>query len=236
MNKKAVSQSKFTHPLSGSKSVGLAMTLVVAGLFLTACGSNIVSSYAPKNEQENAELDMEAGRYSQAAERLNTVLTENAENYSARSLLAAAYAAQAGITTLSLIKNAGSAGSGTGIQKFNAILPDITLVSLTLMGLACDAMAAIPSESRTTEMKLQYSLFFPAYAFMQIKYFTTNADALANLSTDDAAKLIQTLAKAGEAGGSSPLTTAATSLSATLSASPGDSINKVKTALGAASP
>ena len=101
---------------------------------------------------------------------------------------------------------------------------------------ACDSMALIPSDSRSSEMKLQYSLFFSAYAFLQVKYFTTNTEALANLSIEDAAKLILTLAKAGEAGGSSPLTTAAASFSATLGAAPGDSIEKVKAALAASTP
>ncbi len=210
--------------------------LVVAMLWTaTSCGPNVFEKYAPANDQEKAELDMEASRYSTASERLVRVLETEPDNHSARSLLAAAYAAQAGITTLGLIKNAASlksAGS-TGLGVYTALLPTATLEGLTFMGLACDAMAAIPVADRTTEMKLQYSLFFSSYAFLQIKYFIDNPAALASLSVADAAKLILTLAKAGEVGGSSPLTTAAIAVATTLEQAPGTSLEKVKTILTA---
>jgi hypothetical protein len=193
----------------------------------------VVEKYAPANDQEKAELDMEASKYSSAADRLERVLVQDAGNQPARSLLAAAYAAQAGITTLGLIKNAASLKSAgnTGIKAFTAIYPTVTVESLNFMGKACDAMAGIPVDDRTTEMKLQYSLFFSSYALMQIKYFVDNPNALADLSVEDAAKLILTLAKAGEAGGSSPLTTAAVTFSESLQQVPGSSLEKVKTVL-----
>ncbi|NBX17800.1 MAG: hypothetical protein EBR09_10585 [Proteobacteria bacterium] len=207
---------------------------IFALLFSTsACGTNVVEKYAPANDQEKAELDMEASRYSSASTKLERVLEAEPENHTARSLLGAAYAAQAGITTLGLIKNAASlksAGS-TGISAYTAIYPTVTTDSLGFMGKACDAMAAIPLADRTTEMKLQYSLFFSSYALMQIKYFVDNPAALSELSVEDAAKLILTLAKAGEAGGSSPLTTAATAFAETLQQAPGTSVEKVKTVL-----
>lgn len=201
----------------------------------SSCGTNVVEKYAPQNDQEKAELDMEATRYSTASERLVRVLESEPDNHSARSLLAAAYAAQAGITTLGLIKNAASLKStgSTGFSAYTEVLPTATLEGLTFMGLACDAMAAIPAAVRTTEMKLQYSLFFSSYAFLQIKYFVDNPSALASLSVSDAAKLILTLAKAGEAGGSSPLTTAAIAVATTLEQAPGTSLEKVKTILTA---
>lgn len=205
---------------------------------LNACSTNVVSAYAPDNEQEKAELDMEAGRFQQAAERLHNVVQQNPDNYSAKSLLAAAYAAQAEITALGLFKNASTTTTSgeSSVQKFNSIFPEITSTILEFMELACTTMDAIPIDSRTTEMKVQHSLFFSAYALMQVKYFTTNAQALANITTEDALKLILTLSKAAEAGGSSPLTKTASLLSAKVEASGGDSINKVKTTLGASSP
>ncbi|MBM3381158.1 MAG: hypothetical protein FJY29_01815 [Betaproteobacteria bacterium] len=208
-----------------------------APLSLVSCGRNIVAGYAPKNEQEKAELDMESGKFSAAAERLNALLLEDPTNHSARSLLASAYAAQAGITALGLIKSAGSSSaSGNSAQRFNAILPDATTQNLEWMDKACDNMAQIPLEARTTEIKLQYSLFFSAYAFLQVKYFTTQAEALASLSAEDATKLIQTLAQAAEAGGSSPLTKAASTFSTSISSASGDGITKVKTVLAASTP
>lgn len=211
---------------------------MIVTLLLTAaiaCGQNVVEKYAPANELEKAELDMEKDHFIAATEKLNRVLESDPDNHKARSLLAAAYAAQAGITTLSLIKNAAGVRSsgGTGAKAYTAILPTATLDSLTLMGLACDAMAAIPSNSRTTEMKLQYGLFFSSYAFLQVKYFADNPEALASLTAADAAKLILTLAKASEISGSSPLSTAAASFAATLEQVPGSSVEKVKSAIAA---
>lgn len=210
----------------------------IAALLLTttlACGQNVVEKYAPSNEQEKAELDMEKDNYSAAAEKLNRVLEADPDNHNARSLLAAAYAAQAGITTLGLIKSAAGVRStgGTGVKAYTGILPTATLDSLALMGLACDSMAAIPSDSRTTEMKLQYGLFFSSYAFLQVKYFVDNPDALTSLSAADAAKLILTLAKASEIGSSSPLSTAAAAFAGTLQQAPGSSVEKVKSVIGA---
>ncbi|MEY4065585.1 MAG: hypothetical protein RIR26_1793 [Pseudomonadota bacterium] len=225
-------------PSTTNRIVLIFSAILCVLLLLSACGRNVVESYAPNNDQEKAELDMEAGRYETAIERLQRVLEKEPENYKARSLMAAAYAAQGGITTLSLVKNVtvASAGSGTALQKFTAILPEATSDNLNSLDQACESMALIPVDARGEEMKIQYSLFFSAYAFLQIKYFTTNAEALAALSAEDAAKLILTLARAGEAGGSSPLTAAATSLSNTISAAPGEAVLKVKTALAAAAP
>lgn len=213
----------------------VAIALLLLALTMTSCGGNVVEKYAPNNDQEKAELDMEASNYSTAAERLVRVLEASPENHTARSLLAAAYAAQAGITTLGLFKNAASmkAAGASGISAYTSILPTATLESLNLMGQACDAMAAIPSSDRTTEMKLQYSLFFSSYALLQIKYFAENPAALASLSIEDAAKLIITLAKATEAGGSSPLSTAAVTLATSIEQAPGTSLEKVKTVLSA---
>ena len=85
-------------------------------------------------------------------------------------------------------------------------------------------------------MKLQYGLFFSSYAFLQIKYFLDNPTALASLSVNDALKLVETLAKASEAGGSSPLSKAAETLSTTLASTPGSNVDKVKAALGPSTP
>ncbi|MFZ9520233.1 MAG: hypothetical protein ACO3A4_07135 [Silvanigrellaceae bacterium] len=233
---KLIPKSKFnTFAMRLLPRAVMVLMLVQPLLIVPACGKNVVEKYSPANDQEKAELDMEASNYSGAAERLNRVLVDEPENHSARSLLAAAYAAQAGITTLGLIKNATTAGASgqTGVNAINSALPISTTESLAFMAQACDAMEAIPSDSRTTEMKLQYSLFFSSYALLQIKFFTDNPAAVANLSIEDAAKLILTLAKASEAGGSSPLSTAVKAFATTLEQAPGTSVDKVKTVLTA---
>jgi hypothetical protein len=197
----------------------------------------VVASYAPENEQEKAELDMEAGRFAKAIQRLNSLLNDEPENHTARSLLASAYAAQAGITTLGLIKSANSSTSGgSSVQRFNAILPDATLENLEWMAKACETMTLIPADARTTDIKVQYGLLFSAYAFLQVKYFTTQTEALASLSAADAGKLIQTLAQAADAGGNSPLSKAASSFSTSISSASGDSVTKLKTILAASTP
>lgn len=214
-------------------SVSLALTVLAAG-----CGGNVTEKYAPANDYEKAELDMENSLFRQASEKLEKILSNSPDNHRARSLLAAAYAAQAGITTLGLIKGAAEASVATGsaVDKFNGILPDATAASLAFMESACSSMALIPEEELGTEMRLQLSLFYSAYAFLQIKFFATNAEALANLSSEDAARLVLTLAKAAGGGENSPLSALATNISNSISAAPGDDINKVKAILGAPAP
>lgn len=205
---------------------------------LMSCGNNVAERYAPANDYEKAELNMERSQFTQASERLETILAADPNHHNARSLLAAAYAAQAGITTLSLIKGAASASgaSGTPIEKFNQILPEATTTSLALMDAACASMALIPDAELTTEMTLQRSLFYSAYAFLQIKFFATNAEALANISASDAAKLILTLAKAAGTAGNSTLSTLASTVSTSIGSIHGDDITKVKTTLGVTTP
>lgn len=202
---------------------------------LLSCGTNVVQKYAPTNDQEKAELDMESHAYAQAAEKLERVLASDPTNHKARSLLAASYAAQAGITTLELVKNASSTqtSTGSGLQKITALLPTVTQESLTLMGQACDAMATIPAPDRTEEMKLQYSLFFSSYAFLQIKYFLENQAALTNMTPEDASKILLTLVKLSEVGGSSPLSKAATSFATSVEQTSGSQLERVKTVLTA---
>jgi hypothetical protein len=212
--------------------------LIISIPVIVSCGDNVAERYAPANDYEKAELDMERSQFSQASEKLETILTAEPNHHKARSLLAAAYAAQAGITTLGLIKGAAIASGTTGspIKKFNLILPEASSGSLTLMDNACTSMALIPDADLTTEMSLQRSLFFSAYAFLQIKFFATNAEALANISANDAAKLIQTLANAASSSGNSALTTLAATVSTSIAAIPGDDITKVKVTLGVSTP
>lgn len=207
-------------------------------LVAQACGGNVTEKYAPDNDLEKAELSMERGQFTQASERIEKVLQDDPNNRPARSLLAAAYAAQAGITTLGLIKGAtqASAASGTAIDKFNGILPDVTTETLDLMDNACSQMELIPANELTTEMSLQQSLFYSAYAFLQIKFFVTNTEALAALTISDATRLVLTLAKAVGSGGNSPLSTLASTVSTSISAAPGDNLDKVKLVLGASTP
>jgi hypothetical protein len=211
----------------------LSLCLIV--LNTPACGRNAVEKYAPDNDQEKAELDMEANRYSDAIQRLNRVLEGEPENYPARSLLAAAFAAQAGLSALDLIKNATSGASSgqSGLKAVTSLLPTATAESLSLMNQACNAMESIPVTSRTAEMKLQHGLFFSSYALLQIKFFIDNPLSIESLSVEDAAKLIVTLAKAAEAGGSSPISTALRSFSSGLDQASGSSLERVKSVLTA---
>lgn len=215
-----------------------ACTLLGIIVMLSSCGDNIAEKYAPANDYEKAELEMERSQFSQASERLEVIISANPSHHKARSLLAASYAAQAGVTTLGLIKGAAvaSGAEGTPIEQFNQILPDATISNLALMEEACTLMELIPNTELNTEMSLQRSLFLSAYAFLQIKFFTTNTEALANISISDAAKLILTLAKATGASGNSTLSTLASSVSNSLEQIPGDEITKVKTTLGVITP
>lgn len=232
--------------LSGAQSLARAArvscialgTLFTCASLLPACGENVTEKYAPENAYEKAELDMERSQFTQASEKLEGLLAADPSLHKARSLLAAAYAAQAGITALGLIKGAATAStaSGSPIETFNQILPEATTESLSLMDEACASMALIPEAELSTEMTLQRGLFYSAYAFLQIKFFATNAAALANITATDAAKLILTLANAAGVSGNSTFSTLASTMSTSIASVPGDDVTKVKVALGATTP
>jgi hypothetical protein len=171
----------------------VSMSGVGLWISLEGCGrKNALSTYAPKDLYEQAQLDMEAGssdpaRYAAAQEKLVQYLAAHPDNTSAMSLLASCYAARAGFTFFGLLSNPSALGalsSGSNstslLDSFGTIAPDATELSLAFMKSASDTMVAIGSESVSNGgYKLQSMVFSTVYAVMLMKDMTNKLSAAA---------------------------------------------------------
>lgn len=172
---------------------------IILLFFCLNCGTNKLEKKAPPNLQEQAELDMEAAKYSDAELKLTDFLLNYPDNYKARSLLAASIAAQGGVIMLKLITQAGtsaSSGSGGGSATQNLInfLPDATDTNLALLKRSCTQMNSIPQDLRGEEMKLQGGIFNTMYAMLLLKVFLKNPEKLLDLNPAQAAAILTDLA------------------------------------------
>lgn len=175
---------------------------IILLFFSLNCGTNKLEKKAPPNLQEQAELDMEASKYSDAELKLTDFLLKYPDNYKARSLLAASIAAQGGVIMLKLITQAGtsassgSGGSGGGSATQNLInfLPDATDTNLALLKRSCTQMNSIPQDLRGEEMKLQGGIFNTMYAMLLLKVFLKNPEKLLDLDPAQAAAILTDLA------------------------------------------
>ncbi len=202
-------------------------------LYCMNCGTNKLEKKAPPNLQEQAELDMEAAKYSDAESKLMQFLEKYPDNYKARSLLAASIAAQGGVIMLKLITQAGSSagsgssGGGSATQNLINFLPDATDTNLALLKRSCTQMNSIPQDLRGEEMKLQGGVFNTMYAMLLLKVFLKNPEKLLDLDPAQAAALLTDLASslgaASESFGQSPsgFTQATSQLSSKLASAEG---------------
>lgn len=233
----------------------IASFLAASVLPLHGCGKNAYESQAPESLFEKAQLDMEAGRYEDAQDKLKTLLSTDAGHHFARSLLAAAYAAQAGLTMLAVVEKAAESQGGSGgseggqggqggqggktdsLTLMEELLPPPTESHIALLAQACAAMSDIPPASRTVEMKTQTGVFFTALSFLRINHLRANPDLLASLTPQELASILGNLTTAATYGGSNgPLTSVATSFQKQISQAPGTSeVDRFKTVISASS-
>ena len=232
----------------GLVSIFFGSAVMLPVLFLEGCGRNIAKSQAPANPEEQAQLDMEAGRYAAAQTKLESLLQTDPTNYKATSLLAASHAAQGGITMFALLQKAaesqtssgasGSAGSGDTLTTMLGILPDVTSLVLEKMELACQTIGSIPTDVRTTEMTLQNSVFFSSLAFLKLKQLKENPDLLAALTPEQAASILSNLASAVPASSTAtdPISKGSSALQKSITSAEGSNdVIKLKFVLSASS-
>lgn len=214
-------------------------------VLILGCGRNVLENRAPKNLEEQAELDMEASRYSAAQTKLESYLIENPVDFKAVSLLAASLAAQAGITMFALLQKAVAVQSASpapnssapnSIDNMLTILPQIEEGTIAKMELACTKMASIPIISRTAEMTLQTSVFFSALVFLKLKRLKENPALLAALTPEEVLDILGNLASAVPPSSQpgDPVSKGATIIQAQIASASGSSnVEKLKSVLAA---
>ncbi len=164
---------------------------------IISCGSkNSYSTYAPKDLEAQAELDMEGKRYSDAQEKLATVLSEAPENYDARSLYAASFAGQAGITLFDILMkavNEQKSGTANQLDLLKGLVGDATAENVALMKSATDNMLLIPTAAETPSMKYQAGIFQALYGILLIKKLQQDLATLGTIDPADAQALLDAL-------------------------------------------
>ncbi len=171
--------------------------LFCAPIFVWCGQENKLASYAPVDLLAQAELDMEAGvkdpaRYVAANQKLEAYLASHPSDISARSLYAASFAAQAGITLVGIVTKmatgalsgggGGGGGSSDPMSLLEGFVGDATTANVAFLKNASDNMIAIDVSAQTSSMKYQTGIFQSMYGVILAKKLK---DDLSNVGTID---------------------------------------------------
>jgi hypothetical protein len=151
-------------------------------------------------------------------------------DWEARSLLAAALAAQGGVVLIDIVLEAatqsssGSGSTSSPAAQVLAFLPEATALHLNFLKAANRQMATIPKAQLTASMRTQASLFLLFESLLFLKRLKENPSLLASLSISEAKAFAQNLAAAASlsAGqGNNPFAKATAEISTSLQRQPG---------------
>lgn len=87
-------------------TIAAACAYAIPIALLPGCSGNVARPRAPEDLEEEARIAMEEGRYAEAQAKLERYLAGASTDYAARSLLAAAHAAQGGVILLDILMRA----------------------------------------------------------------------------------------------------------------------------------
>ena len=191
---------------------------------------NQLKDQSPESWLEEAELDLEGKRYSDAETKLLKYLEQKPTDYYGRALLAAALAAQSGIILLNFITDFLAAQSGGGggnsFSILEQVLPSPTSSNLNYMGGALSEMGKIPGGSKTSEMSLQHELYASLYSMMQVQKAKQDIKDTGTLTPETARAVLENLDNAEElladSGSDMPLDEAISEFQEQIDAEEGD--------------
>jgi hypothetical protein len=189
------------------KTLASAVSLFLFVFVVASCGqSNKLASYAPADLLAQAELDMEAGptdpaRYVAANKKLETYLASNPTDISARSLYAASFAAQAGVTLVGIITKmvSGAVGGGGGggsedpMSLLETFVGDATEANVALLKNASENMVAIDIATQTSSMKYQTGIFQSMYGVLLTKKLKDDFTNIGTIDINNAQALLDAL-------------------------------------------
>jgi hypothetical protein len=201
---------------------------IVTLLILMACGTKNAfdcdggvakSQCSQRTKYENARIALDDGDLDTAITLLDELITDEPSNYERYPLLAAAYAARAGLDILNIVTS-NFGGSSSMLQTLSSVIPTPAALgsaydqSLVDMNAANEVLEAIPAELRSSTSSdkyaasavLQMTLYQSAYAVMYLNKFTYSASGydpsrLSSMTADDATAILSALAAAGAASG-----------------------------------
>ena len=194
-----------------------------------SCSGNVLASLSTKQSmQEQAEVEMQNGDYTDAQTKLQSIIASDPTNYTAVSLLSACYAAEGGVVLLQILLNASTnsslANPSSNPMSFSAsLLPTPTASVLAQMVLATNTMASIPTASMTSDMLTQQQLFLDIYLLLQTQSMLATLRAGGTLTAAQVTLLFTTISSvnAVNSGTSNDLTQAITSVTSGINNAPG---------------
>jgi hypothetical protein len=186
---------------------------IFSAFWMLSCGTgNQLASYAPEDLLAQAELDMEAGpsdptRYVTANEKLARYLAANPTNTNARSLYAASFAAQAGITLIGIVTKmmdgamggGGDGGGGGGssgsdsMALLEGLVGEATAANVDLLKNASENMLVIDQSVQTASMKYQTGIFQSMYATLLVKKLKNDFTSGGTIDINNAQELLESL-------------------------------------------
>ncbi|MCA2960064.1 MAG: tetratricopeptide repeat protein [Silvanigrellales bacterium] len=133
-------------------------TVVPASTLVVSCGSdNLFEPLAKKDEKDKGKNALQDGDYDTAIASLEDHLAKNPDDVEARSMLANAYMAKAGMNQIKLAAEVASS-KGDNWSTIVGAMPDGTSENVAALNAAVRTLAAIPAGSRTPEQSYQLAL------------------------------------------------------------------------------
>lgn len=195
--------------------LGVILLALVAG-----CGrDNVAEDRVPRTPDERARAALESGDYSTAIDVLEELIASEPDNYERYALLAAGYAARAGLAILDIVKaqfTSGGSGSTSLIGQVGSFLPaNSTAANLEDMAASLAKLNAIPAADRAegadtkygASASFQLTLYSAAYSVMYLQKFTVPGDItqfdpnkLATMTDADVDAILDSLVLSAESG------------------------------------
>lgn len=197
---------------SQKKTLSLTSLVLVLGLTVNACKSNLFKAVDKADPADEATVYLDQGKSDEAISVLNSALQDDPDNYQLMSILASALAQKAGLDTLDIaIRLASgedeestdeSSGGGNALTSLFVILPDVTESARDLMLECVTLLNDIPEASRTNSDVFKSTLFNAAFTAMQAKFFDGDGDGsfsveeLQDLDDESASAILESLLNA----------------------------------------
>lgn len=168
-------------------------SLLILGLVLTfmvenACSTkNAGEAYSEMSDDDKAKQALDEGRYDDAISQYDALVTSEPEDYSRYPLLAAAYAARAGIDILnSLSSTLQSSGGGSAFDTLGNFVPsspsddqmsDVEAAIATLEKMPSDHRNGDGTYAYSAGAALQYTLFQTMHSVMIMNRFAVKTSS-----------------------------------------------------------
>lgn len=202
--------------------------ILIFGLLSAACGTKNAfdcdgglakSHCSERTKYEDARIALDDGDLDTAITLLDELIAEEPTNYDRYPLLAAAYAARAGLDILNIV-TANFGSNSSMLQTMSSLIPtpesqgsaydqnllDMNKANVVLTAIPAELRSSTSSDKYAASAVLQLTLYQSAYAVMYLNKFTYSVNGydpslLSTMTAEDAAAILNALASAGSASG-----------------------------------